>query len=163
MQLSGLIYTLSKELKMLIGVFVIVLSIGFFTGLLFVGDTSSANPNGIEEQYLGNEADEDVIVMKFRKSEKEMLTLVHNHVLSMSIIFFLIGLILSITQLGKKLKLFLMIEPFISVILTFGGIYLLWKGLIWMKYIVMFSGALMTLTFTLSVIIILFQLFKKVK
>ena len=75
----------------------------------------------------------------------------------------LIGLILSITQLGKKLKLFLMIEPFISVILTFGGIYLLWKGLIWMKYIVMFSGALMTLTFTLSVIIILFQLFKKVK
>jgi hypothetical protein len=163
MQLSGLIYTLSKELKMLIGVFVIVLSIGFFTGLLFVGDTSSANPNGIEEQYLGNEADEDATVMKFRKSEKEMLTLVHNHVLSMSIIFFLIGLILSITQLGKKLKLFLMIEPFISVILTFGGIYLLWKGLIWMKYIVMFSGALMTLTFTLSVIIILFQLFKKVK
>ena len=161
MHLNGLIYTLPKELKLLIGVFVIVLSIGFFTGLLFVGETSSANPNGIEEQYLGNEADENTMIMKFKKSDKEMLTLVHNHVLSMSMIFFLIGLILSITQLSKKLKLFLMIEPFISVILTFGGIYLLWKGLIWMKYIVMFSGALMTLTFTLSVIIIVFQLFKK--
>ncbi len=160
MQLSGLIHTLPKELKALISVFVIVLSIGFFTGLLFVSDTSSANPNGIEEQYLGNEADEDAAVMKFKKSDKEMLTLVHNHVLSMSIIFFLVGLILSITQLGKKLKLFLMIEPFISVILTFGGIYLLWKGMLWMKYIVMFSGALMTLTFTLSVIIILVQLLK---
>jgi len=161
MQLNGLILTLPKELKALIVVFIIVLSIGFYTGLLFVSDTSSANPNGIEEQYLGNEADEDAVVMKFKKSEKEMLTLVHNHVLSMSIIFFLIGLILSITQLGKKLKLFLMIEPFISVILTFWGIYLLWKGFIWMKYIVMFSGALMTLTFTLSVIIILFQLLKR--
>lgn len=163
MQLNALIYTLPKELKLLICTFVIVLSIGFFTGLLFVSNTSSANSNGIEEQYLGNETDENATVMKFKKSEKEMLTLVHNHVLSMSIIFFLIGLILSITQLKKKVKLFLMIEPFISVILTFGGIYLLWKGMLWMKYVVMISGTLMTLTFTLSVIIILSQLLKTKK
>ena len=161
MQLNGLIYTFPKELKLLIAAFVIVLSIGFFTGLMFVGETSEANPNGIEEQYLGNEADEDATIMKFKKSDKEMLTLVHNHVLSMSIIFFLIGLILSTTKLQKKLKLFLMIEPFISVVLTFGGIYMLWKGLVWMKYIVMFSGTLMTLTYTLAVIIILVQLSKK--
>lgn len=161
MQLNGLIYTLSKELKLLIATFVIVLSIGFFTGLLFVGNTSSVNPSGIEEQYLGNEADENATIMKFKKSGREILTLVHNHVLTMSIIFFLIGLLLSITKLNKKLKLFLMIEPFISVIITFGGIYLLWKGLLWMKYIVMISGTLMTLSFTFSVIIILAQLLKR--
>lgn len=160
MQLNGLIYTLPKELKLLIGAFVTVLSIGFYTGLLFVGETSTANPHGIEEQYLGNEADEDAQVMKFKKSEQEMLTLVHNHILSMSIIFFLVGLILSTTKLQKKLKLFLIVEPFISVILTFGGLYLLWSGLLWMKYIVMISGILMTLTFTASVIIIGFQLFQ---
>ena len=55
MQLNGLIKTLPKELKLLIGAFIIVLSIGFYTGLLFVGETSSANLNGIEEHYLGNE------------------------------------------------------------------------------------------------------------
>jgi len=158
MEINGLIYKLSKELKWLISTFIIVLSIGFYTGLLFVGETSSANPNGIEEQYLGNEADEDAVVMKFKKSEQEMLTLVHNHILSMSIIFFLVGCILSITKLNKKLKLFLMIEPFISVVLTFGGLYLLWKDMLWMKYIVMFSGMLMTLTFTVSVVVILTQL-----
>ena len=87
-----------------------------------------------------------------------MLTLVHNHILSMSIIFFLVGIILSMTQLNKKLKLFLMIEPFVSVVLTFGGLYLLWKEMLWMKYIVMFSGILMTLTFTVSVVVILAQL-----
>lgn len=160
MQLNGLIYTFTKEIKLLIGAFIIVLSIGFFTGLLFVGKTSSANPNGIEEQYLGNESDEDANIMKFKKSDQEMLTLVHNHILSMSIIFFLVGLILSTTKLNKKLKLFLMIEPFASVLLTFGGIYLLWNGLIWMKYIIMFSGTLMTLTYSISVFIILIQLFK---
>ncbi|GAA4898047.1 hypothetical protein GCM10023311_23540 [Flaviramulus aquimarinus] len=161
MQLNGLIITLPKEIKLLIGAFIIVLSIGFYTGLLFVGETSSANPNGIEEQYLGNEDDEDATVMRFKKSPQEMLTLVHNHILSMSIIFFLVGLLVSITKLSKKLKTFLIVEPFVSVILTFGGLYLLWTGMLWMKYIVMFSGILMTLTFTVSTIIILKQLFQK--
>lgn len=161
MPLNGYIFLLPKEIKLLIGVFVIVLSIGFFSGLLFVGETSSANPNGIEEQYLGNEHDEDAEVMKFKKSEKEMLSLVHSHVLSMSIIFFLLALIVSITKLKKQLKTFLMVEPLISVVLTFGGLYFLWAGILWMKYIVMFSGTLMTLSFLLSVVIILKQLFQK--
>jgi hypothetical protein len=161
MQLNGLILTLPRELRLLIGTFIIVLSIGFYTGLLFVGETSSANPNGIEEQYLGNEADEDAEVMHFKKSDQEMLTLVHNHILSMSIIFFLLGVLVAITKLNKKLKLFLMIEPFLSVVLTFGGLYLLWSGLLWMKYIVMISGILMTLTFTFSILVILKQLFQK--
>jgi hypothetical protein len=161
MQLNGLIVTLPKEIKVLIGAFIIVLSIGFYTGLLFVGETSAANPNGIEEQYLGNENDENAEVMRFKKSDKEMLTLVHNHILSMSIIFFLMGLILGITKLNKKLKLFLIVEPFISVILTFGGLYLLWTGILWMKYIVMISGILMTLIFTIAVFVILKQLFQK--
>ena len=161
MQLNGLIQTLPKELKLLIAAFIIVLSIGFYTGLLFVGETSSANPNAIEEHYLGNEENEDALIMKFKKSDREMLALVHNHVLSMSIIFFLVGLLLSITQLNKKLKLFLIVEPFVSVILTFGGVYLLWKGLLWMKYIVIFSGTLMSLTFAISTAIILVQLLRK--
>ncbi|GAA3567837.1 hypothetical protein [Snuella lapsa] len=161
MQLNGLIHVLPKEIKLLIGAFVIVLSVGFYTGLLFVGETSTAHPNGIEEQYLGNEDDENATVMRFKKSDKEMLTLVHNHILSLSIIFFLLGIIVSITQLTNKLKLFLIVEPFISVILTFGGLYFLWKGVLWMKYIVMLSGLLMTLVFTMSIIIVLRQLLQK--
>ena len=163
MKLNGLILALPKEIKLLIGVFIVVLSIGFYSGLLFVEETSSVKPDGIEEQYLGNENDEDAAVMKFKKGNQEMLTLVHSHVLSMSVIFFLVGIILSMTKLNKKFKLFLMIEPFISVLLTFGGIYLLWKGILWMKYIVMFSGSLMVLSYSLSLIIILSQLFRKIE
>jgi len=160
MQLNGLIYTFPKELKLLIAAFVVVLSVGFYTGLLFVGETSGAEPKGIEEQYLGNEADEEATIMKFKKSEREMLTIIHTHILSMSFIFFLLGVILVTTNLKKKLKIFLLIEPFVSVMLTFGGLYLLWTGLTWMRYVVMFSGILMTLTFTASACVILLQLFK---
>ncbi|WP_282030824.1 hypothetical protein [Winogradskyella eximia] len=160
MIVNGLIETFPKELKLLIAAFVIVLSVGFYTGLLFVGETSSARPNGIEEQYLGNEDDEEADVMRFKKSEQEMLTLVHGHILSMSIIFFLTGLILVTTRLNYKLKIFLLIEPFVSVILTFGGLYLLWKGMLWVKYVVMVSGLLMTLCYTLAIVVILKQLLK---
>lgn len=158
MKLNGLIYTFPKEIKLLLTAFVIVLSVGFYTGLLFVNNTSSANPNGIEEQYLGNEDNEEAVEMKFKKTNKHMLNIVHSHILSMALIFFLMGLILSTTQLNYKFKVFLMVEPFLSVILTFGGIYLLWKGITWMKYVVMVSGAFMTISYSLSAFIILKQL-----
>ena len=160
MEINGLIYRLSKEIKLLIGTFLIVLSLGFYSGLLFVNESSSISPTGIEENYLGNENDEEATIMKFKKPEKEILSIVHSHVLSMSMIFFIVGLLLSITKLKRPLKLFLMIEPFVSIVLTFGGIYLLWKDILWMKYVIMFSGTLMTLTFTTSVIIIMSQLVK---
>ena len=158
MEFNGLITSFPRELKLLLGAFALVLSVGFYTGLVFIGETSTINPSGIEEQYLGNEADEDAVVMKFKKSKKQMLTLVHNHVLSMSIIFFLLGLILLVTKLNIRLKLFLMIEPFLSVVLTFGGLYLMWNGLLWMKYIVIISGSLMVFCFTASILIIVKQL-----
>ncbi len=161
MQLNGLLLTFPKEIKLLIGIFLLVLSVGFYTGLLFVGETSSAEPMGIEEHYLGNESDEEAEVMKFKKSPKEMLTIVHTHILSMSLIFFLLGAIMATTRLNYKWKLFLMLEPFASVLLTFGGIYFLWTGLTWFKYIVMFSGFLMTMTYTISVLVIFSQLLKK--
>ncbi len=148
----------SKELKLLIIAFLVVLSIGFYSGLLFVNSTSKMTLNGVEENYLGNENIEDATIMKFKKSEREMLSIVHSHILSMAMIFFFVGLILLTTDLNNKLKLFLIIEPFISIILTFGGIYLLWKGFSFMKYIVIFSGTLMTLSYTLAVFIILKQL-----
>ncbi|MCK5638402.1 MAG: hypothetical protein KAH67_06800 [Flavobacteriaceae bacterium] len=155
MQFHGLITQFPKEIKLLITVFVITLSIGFFTGVNFIRITSTFKSNGIESNYLGNEEDENVEVMQFKKSEKEILTLIHNHILSMSIIFLLLGGILSLTSMNKTLKKVLMFEPFVSIILTFGGIYVLWSGVFWFKYVVMLSGLAMVLSFIFSIIFIL--------
>ncbi len=51
-----------------------------------------------------------------------------------------------------------MIEPFVSVIVAFGGVYLLWTGVLWMRYIIIISGFLMTATFLISSFIILKEL-----
>ena len=158
MDYNGLLQTFPREIKLFIGAFVVVLSIGYYTGLLFVNQTSTTAPQGIEENYLGNEEDEQAPVMKFKKSEREMLTIIHTHVLSMSFIFFLLGILVWCARLPKKIKLFLTIEPFLSVLLTFGGIYFLWTGVLWMKYVVVFSGILMTATFFVSSLLVLYQL-----
>jgi len=159
MQVHGLIHQFPKEIKLIIFFFVITLSIGFYGGLSFVNSSTSMQPSGIETNYLGNENDEEAEIMKFKKSEREIVSIVHNHILSMSVIFFLLSLILSTTSINKKLKYFLMIEPFFSVLLTFGGIYILWRGVLWFKYIVMLSGILMTLSFVIATLSIVYQLF----
>lgn len=158
MQLHGLIHNLPGYAKKFIAAFVIVLSVGYFTGLTFVRQTDSVSLNGLEENYLGNEEVEDAAVMKFKKGEREMLTILHTHILSISFIFFLLGGLVAITSLPSKLKAFLMIEPFVSILLTFGGIYFMWKGVLWMKWIVIISGTLMTVVYVLAAGAVLMQL-----
>ena len=161
MKLDGLLQTLPKHIKLFIAAFVIVLGIGYGSGLLFINNTNSNSPDGMEENYLGNEKDENSPVMKFKKSEREMLSILHNHILSTSFIFFFLGGLLALTSLPKKIKSFLMLEPFLSILLTFGGIYLMWNGILWMKYVVMISGIVMTGVFIVGAILILYQLTKK--
>ena len=154
--------TWSYPLRVMTACFLVVLSVGFFTGIRFVGETDSTTPDGIIEHYNGNEQDEDVMLMKFKKSAQEMLTIVHTHILSMSMLFFLTGFLLAQTPINQRLKLFLIVEPFVSILLTFGGLYLIWFGLEWFRYIVIFSGIAMTLAYSAAVFIILkyLQLFK---
>ena len=147
--------TWSYPLRVMTACFLVVLSVGFFTGIRFVGETDSTTPEGLVEHYNGNEQDEDVMVMKFKKSAQEMLTIVHTHILSMSMLFFLTGFLLAQTSISQRLKLFLIIEPFVSILLTFGGLYLIWFGVEWFRYVVIFSGIAMTLAYSAAVIIIL--------
>lgn len=152
----------SYPLRVMTACFLVVLSVGFFTGIRFVGETDSTTPEGLIEHYNGNGQDEDVMVMKFKKSAQEMLTIVHTHILSMSMLFFLTGFLLAQTPINQRLKLFLIVEPFVSILLTFGGLYLIWFGLEWFRYIVIFSGIAMTLAYSAAVFIILkyLRLFK---
>ena len=157
MKLNGLIYNLPSELRNLIISFVIVLSTGYFVGVMFIDHTSSLNPQGIQDNYLGNEVTERIDVIKFKKSSYQMFNLIHTHVISMSIIFFIMGLLLSITDLNKYLKAFLIIEPFFSIAATFLGIYYLWTGILWMKYIIFISSLIMTLVYFASAFNVLYQ------
>lgn len=146
--------TLPADLKRLVAVFLLVLSVGYFTGMMYVDTTTNATPVGIIENYNGNEDDETSEEMKFKKGDREMLSIIHTHMLSMALIFGILGFLVYGTNVHPRLKSFLLLEPLLSVVVTFGGIYLIWLGLEWMSYIVMISGGLMTLSFIGSILAI---------
>ena len=161
MNLNGLIYSLPKEFKNLVVPFILVLSIGYFVSILLVDHTSSLSPTGIEENYLGNESKDPQDIYKFKKTKYQIYNLLHSHIISMSIIFFITGLLLLITDLNYYFKMFLIIEPFVSILMTFGGIYLLWNGVAWMKYVIFISSTIMAIVFLISCYIILLQSLSK--
>lgn len=141
--------------------FVLSMTVGYFTGFNFIYRTTKLEPKGIEENYNGNEEDEEAETMMFKKPEKEILTTIHTHILSFTLIFIAMGATLLAVQMPQKIKSFLLIEPFISTIITFGGIWFLWKGMIWMKFFVMISGILITLSFVLMAFFIFRATLKK--
>jgi hypothetical protein len=152
---------LTKTLSTKIGAFLILLSIGYFTGLAFVAQTDSTTPQGIEENYNGNEDEDAPKVLKFKKSSREMLTIIHTHVLSISMIFFMTGILLWCTEQRVLIKKILSIEPFVSVLVTFGGIYLVWLGYSFFSILIVISGILMTLSYVLAILFIFNDLLKK--
>ena len=159
--MKSVLSNLSKDLKLLISSFLIVLTIGFLSGTKFLFYSNTTTPMGIEEHYNGNEFSDDQEVMKFKKSEKEILNIFHAHILSMSLIFLVIAYFLTKTDIPKSFKNFLIVEPFVSIILTFGGIYMLWLEISWFTYVIMISGILLHICYFLAVFLIFKELYKK--
>ena len=151
---------LPKTVKFFLVAFLVALSVGYFTGINFVRVTESSTPKGVVENYNGNEDVPEATTMKFKKGKREMLTIIHTHILSISFIFFLLGILVWGTDQSIWLKSFLTIEPFISVLTTFGGIYMLWLGYSFFSYVVIFSGILMTLSYILGVLVVMKDLLK---
>ena len=64
-------------------------------------------------------------------------------------------------DISNPLKNFLIVEPFVSIVLTFGGIYMLWLEISWFTYVIMISGILLHVCYFLAVFLIFKELYKK--
>jgi hypothetical protein len=109
-------------LKLFITAFLVVLTIGYAIGLFFVEHQTSFTPRGVQEQFLGNE--ESAQEIRYAKSANEMFVFMHNHILSMSLVFLALNTLFYFSSAPPKLKVVLMVEPFAAILTTFGGIAL---------------------------------------
>lgn len=150
---------LPKELKLLALMFLLSMLFGYGASFLILADQTSLSPAGIEENYNGNEVDEQATILKFKKSNYEMLTTVHTHVFSLSVIFLIVGAMAYFTGLPLKLRFFLMIEPLVSLMITFTSLILMWQGFILFKYLVALSGIMMHGAFLVTVLSLIRELY----
>jgi len=158
------LYRIEKPLKRILTIFLITLTCGVIVGLIFLyqttGYSDEATVNRINGSKVENEFD---IPDYYPKPVSELLITTHNHIIGFSFIFFIIGGIFyfnsTVTGFWKS---FLIIEPLISILITFGslwGIRFIHTGFV---YVTIASSTLIYTSYILMAAIIFYELnFKK--
>ena len=154
------LYEFPLKLKILCFLTVFNLTVGVCVGLYYVAYTTNFSPSGTSEHYIGSIVDDDFdIPNKYPKPISELLNTTHNHIISMTFIFLILGAIFFFNSIITGiLKTILIVEPFFSIIITFGGIWMIRFINPLFSYLVIFSGILMYLSFFIMVIAIFYEL-----
>jgi hypothetical protein len=118
--------------------FILVGLVGYAAGLVFVSYTTGMRSAGISDHYSGNEEE-----LKFGKSTAEMLNIVHSHLLGMGVLFFAVALLFVCGDSGAKWKAFWSTETLLSLLSTFGSLWLIAIGIKWAVWIIFPSSLLM--------------------
>ena len=157
---STRLYELPRKLKLLCFLTVFNITVGVGVGLYYVGYTTQYSPSGTSEHFAGSKISDDFdIPDKYPKLFSELLNTTHTHVLSMTFIFIITGGIFFFNSIiTGSIKTFLIVEPFISIIVTFGGIWLVRFIHPGFSYLVILSGILMYLSFFVMASTIFYEL-----
>ena len=172
-----LLRNLTQEAKIFATLIMLVLGVGYLHALAYVFQTTRMVPKGIEQRYRGtestidtsslstaalpsSEAMEDTSIstlsapktvtgeIEYQKSLAEMLNIIHTHVLTMTFIFALSGFITLMTDsVRPAIRKFIVIEPFIGILVTFAGLWLMRYVHPAFSWLVSLSGSLMALAF----------------
>lgn len=157
---STRLYELPRKLKLLCFLTVFNITVGLGVGLYYVGYTTQYSPSGTSEHFAGSQISDDFdIPDKYPKPFSELLNTTHTHVISMTFIFIITGGIFFFNSIiTGSIKTFLIVEPFISIIVTFGGIWLIRFIHPGFSYLVILSGILMYLSFFIMASTIFYEL-----
>ncbi|HLF13713.1 MAG TPA: hypothetical protein VI932_02330 [Bacteroidota bacterium] len=142
-------------MKLFITAFLLVLTAGYSVGILFVDHTTSGTPDGLAAEFRGNEGETGQSELKFEKSPREIYTFLHNHVFSLSLLFFCVGAIFYFSSAPRGLKTFLLVEPFIAIVTTFGGIWMTRFASPGFSWLVIISGVSMLACYGVMFVLIL--------
>jgi hypothetical protein len=158
------LYNLEKKIKLFLSVVIITLSIGVITGLIYLYNTTNLSGSGTIERISGsNEINDFDIPDSYPKPISELLITTHNHIIGFGFIFFIVGGVFYFNSILYGFwKLFLMIEPLISIVITFGSIWLIRFISPEFVYVAIVSSSLIYISLFIMITIILYELnFKK--
>jgi len=157
------LHQLPRAIKLLLMLTILNLIVGVSIGLYYVSNTTHLSPEGTAEQFRGSSVDNNFdIPEKFPKPISELLNTTHNHIISMTFIFFIMGGIFYFNSIITGYwKSFFIAEPFFSILVTFGGIWLIRFIHSSFSYLVMVSGILMYLSFFIMAGTIIYELSNK--
>ncbi|MER3522705.1 MAG: hypothetical protein C4326_01210 [Ignavibacteria bacterium] len=147
------------SLRIFLTMVLLVITVGYGVGLLFVEHTTALTVRGIEEQFLGNEEAAPQQEIRYAKSAHEMFVFMHNHILSLGMMFFVVGGIFWFSSLvSNRTKTLLMVEPLVAILTTFGGMALVRYVSPVFSWLVLLSGLSLALCYVAMVTLIVREL-----
>ena len=155
----------NDQVKLLIVAFTICLVVGVSIGLVYIYTTESTSAAGTIEHYRGSDVTGDFdIPDKYPKTFEGMLLTTHTHVIAFAIILLILGLFWAMNSIVVGWwKLFFLVEPFVSVLITFLSLWGIRYVSDSFSYISMVFGILTYTSFYLMAWIILLDLLNRQK
>ena len=155
----------NDQVKLLIVAFTICLVVGVSIGLVYIYTTESTSAAGTIEHYRGSDVMDDFdIPDKYPKTFEGMLLTTLTHVIAFAIIFLILGLFWAMNSIVVGWwKLFFLVEPFVSVLITFLSLWGIRYVSDSFSYISMVFGILTYASFYLMACIILLDLLNRQK
>ncbi|AFH49497.1 Hypothetical protein IALB_1790 [Ignavibacterium album JCM 16511] len=158
------LYQLPKQIKRMIAALLFSLTFGVLIGLGFLYYTTSYSTQGAIERYNGSQVSEEFdIAENYPKPISEIFITTHNHIIAFSLIFTIVCSVFYFSSLlNNGWKTFFLIEPFISIIVSFGSLWLMRFVNPNFVYLMAASSTLIYISYFTMVILILYEiLFKK--
>ena len=165
--MSYKLFELDKTLNNFLIAMLCVLTTGLGAGLIYLNYTTDYTPKGTIERFNGTNIEQEMddfdIPENYPKPISEMLITTHNHILGFSFIFFITGMIFYFNSIINGFwKAFLLIEPTISIVITFGSIWLMRFVHEDLVYLTILSSAILYLSFFIMAGVSVYELkFKK--
>ncbi len=154
---------LPRKVRYFLSAFLLLMTIGVTVGLVYVNQTTGMSGEGTKKHYAGSISEDEMdIPEKYPKGIEGMLLTTHTHLISFSFIFFFLGALfyMNSTILGGW-KTFLMVEPFVSVLGSFGSIWGIRYFSPSFSMVTMVFGILTYISFYLIVVVIFYELLLK--
>lgn len=157
------IYQLPVQLKKMIAALLLSLTFGVLIGLGFLYYTTSYSTKGAIERYNGSQVSEEFgIAENYPKPISEIFITTHNHIIAFTLIFTVVTFIFYFSSiLDNSWKTFLLVEPFISIIISFGSLWLMRFVNPDFVYLMAASSTLIYLSYFIMVSLILYEIFFK--
>ncbi len=132
------------SLKVLVTAFLLFVGIGYIFGLMNIHNNVGFSYTGVVVHYRGSEK-EMTVPPEFAFSK--MVQQYHVHLFSLSMLFFMVGMLFSFTNLPEPLKVIFIAAPFLGMFLDFSSLWLTTFFAAYFGWFSMVFGFFMALSF----------------
>ncbi len=158
-------YSLSEldgTYKLMIASALFSVTVGVLIGLGYLYYLTSYSPQKAIENYRGSEVENKEIDIPehYPKPVSEIFITTHNHIIGFTLIFIFVGAVFTMSSIINGFwKKFLLVEPFVSIVISFLCLWLIRFISHYFVYIMIVSSILIYLSYSIMVSLIFYELY----